>query len=113
MDARRFDAISRAVASRRGLLGRLGLAGAALPLAAAARPALAQDDDVITCEAELVATVRSGQSRDADFGSGNPGELRGTFVITTNKGGRITDGTLTLPDRDEIEVTGQTTGQAI
>lgn len=118
MDATRFDTLSRQVAikrTRRGLLTKLGLGGAAaagaVMLPAAARDALAAD---IIVKLQFRGHVRVGPDKLTEFDPGSdPGELSGAAQITIHDDGSIRKGTLDLDDGTSFSIVGHAIGRSL
>src|SRR4051794_15868945 len=114
MDAERFDALSKRVATpttRRATLGAmvasvLGLAGA--PPVARAAPGQ-------TCTMAFVAAVRIGPSVNKTLTPGvtQPGQLQGKLSFSLDENGKLDKATLTLPNNTSLPVVGQATGNSL
>lgn len=120
MDAKRFDALSRTLASgvsRREAVRRWGAAGVLAGLAAAAgrgrgeAARLAMQTE--TCSLDIVANVRIGPSEQANLQGTTPGELRGEIRFALGPEGRIDDGRWILQGGGELPIVGQATGRAL
>jgi hypothetical protein len=117
MDADRFDALSKRVATpttRRATLGAmiasaLGLAG--VPPA----PTSAQADQGQICSMAFMATVRMGPSTSQPLVSGatQPGQLQGDLSFALAKSGNLENAGLKLADGTTLPVVGQATGHAL
>src|SRR4051812_39669404 len=114
MDAERFDALSKRVATpttRRATLGAmvasvLGLAGA--PPVARAAPGQ-------TCTMAFIAGVRLGPSINTMLATGatQPGQLQGKLSFTLDEDGKLEKASLTLPNNTSLPVVGQATGNSL
>lgn len=116
MDGKRFDTISRAIATRSNRRQAIRQAGAGGLLAAAAGAfgvgrltAATQDDDDVSdfniCRLEFSAVVAVGPDEDDTY--------EGEIEFEIGRDGEIDRGLLRTVDGDEYELVGQATGRAI
>jgi hypothetical protein len=122
MDGNAFDALARTVAARRTrrkLLARFGIGGAAGAAAVASaavlpvgvREAVAAD---VVCTLDFNGAVRLGPNERTKIGpGGEPGEVTGRLQITIRDDGSIRTGDLSLSDGTGFSVVGQATGRSL
>jgi hypothetical protein len=104
MDAKRFDALSRSLASpssRRRALGFAGGGGLLLGLGRGVRAAAAPS----TCQLVLTATVESGSDKKRAFS--------GALTLQIGDDGAIDQGALATTDGFNFTVVGQATGRLV
>ena len=114
MDADRFDALSKRVATpttRRATLGAMiasafGLAGTA---------SLVQAAPGQTCTMAFVAAVRLGPSQNQALtpGGTSPGQLQGELSFTLSNDGKLEHAALKLSNNTSLPVVGQATGNTL
>lgn len=106
MDGKRFDALSRSVATpatRRTALGGMVASGLLAAFGIKQVPAVAQE--AATCAIDFVATVRQGPTANQ--------ELRGELSFGLSGKGALENATLLLADGTSVPVVGQATGHAL
>jgi hypothetical protein len=123
MDPSQFDALSRKVASgvsRRQAVARFGTAGLLAGLSGvlgrertvAAAPVL-QAATPISCQLEIVASIRVGPSAGVIVGGNVPGELSGKLTIAIGADGAIDSGRFRVKGGADLPVVGQADGRSL
>src|SRR5690242_16727287 len=114
MDPKRFDALSKRVATpttRRATLATM----VASVLGLASAPPVVRAAPGQTCTMAVVAAVRLGPSLTKPLASGatQPGQLQGKLSFTLTNSGKLDNATLTLPNNTSLPVIGQATGTSL
>jgi hypothetical protein len=123
MDPNQFDALSRTVASgvsRRRAVARFGAAGLLAGLSgalgrermAAGAPVL-QDESAVSCQLEIVASIRLGPSAGVIIDGNVPGELSGKLTLAIGADGAIDSGRFRSKGGAELPVVGQAAGRSL
>src|SRR5215217_398118 len=123
MDPNQFDALSRTVASgvsRRRAVARFGVAGLLAGLSgalgrermAAGAPVL-QDESAVSCQLEIVASIRLGPSAGVIIDGNVPGELSGKLTLAIGADGAIDSGRFHSKGGAELPVVGQADGRSL
>jgi len=123
MDPNQFDALSRTVASgvsRRRAVARFGAAGLLAGLSgalgrermAAGAPVL-QDESAVSCQLEIVASIRLGPSAGVIIDGNVPGELSGKLTFDIGADGAIDSGRFRSKGGAELPVVGQVDGRSL